>query len=67
MTPAAAAAQLLMEPTFFEYMQGGVEISCSVAIDFTASNGDPTMPQSLHYYLKPFRPQSLRDGHRGGG
>lgn len=52
-TVVVAAAQLLMEPTFFEYMQGGVEISCSVAIDFTASNGDPTMPQSLHYYLNP--------------
>jgi hypothetical protein len=29
--------------------QGGVEISFMVAVDFTASNGDPRSPQSLHF------------------
>jgi hypothetical protein len=28
---------------------GGCEISLVVAIDFTGSNGDPDMPNSLHY------------------
>lgn len=30
--------------------QGGVELSFVVAVDFTASNGDPRDPSSLHYY-----------------
>jgi hypothetical protein len=35
--------------TFMDYLQGGTEINCTVAIDFTASNGDPNDPKSLHY------------------
>ncbi|EFX80682.1 hypothetical protein DAPPUDRAFT_318381 [Daphnia pulex] len=35
--------------TFLDYLQGGTEINCTVAIDFTASNGDPNTPASLHY------------------
>jgi len=37
------------QPSFFEYITGGVEINCHVAIDFTASNGDVNKPTSLHY------------------
>lgn len=44
------------QPTFIEYLQGGVTMNFSVAVDFTASNGDPRNPQSLHYF----------DPHRGG-
>lgn len=29
--------------------QAGVEISFMVAVDFTASNGDPRTPTSLHF------------------
>jgi len=36
-------------PSFVEYIQGGTALNFSVAIDFTASNGDPRNPQSLHY------------------
>ena len=36
-------------PTFLEYIQGGTALNFSVAIDFTASNGNPRNPQSLHY------------------
>jgi len=36
-------------PTFLDYIQGGMEISFTVAIDFTASNGDPLSASSLHY------------------
>lgn len=32
-----------------DYLQGGLEIGLTCAIDFTASNGDPRDPRSLHY------------------
>lgn len=35
--------------TLLDYIQGGCEIELSVAIDFTASNGTPSDPRSLHY------------------
>lgn len=41
--------QLLQVPSFVDYLRGGVEISMACAIDFTASNGDPMNPRSLHY------------------
>ncbi|KAI7838705.1 hypothetical protein COHA_007502 [Chlorella ohadii] len=37
-------------PSFLDYIRGGVELSFVVGIDFTASNGDPKSPGSLHYY-----------------
>eukprot|EP01012_Entosiphon_sulcatum_P048700 TRINITY_DN67217_c0_g1_i1.p1 TRINITY_DN67217_c0_g1~~TRINITY_DN67217_c0_g1_i1.p1 ORF type:complete len:550 (+),score=88.35 TRINITY_DN67217_c0_g1_i1:41-1690(+) len=42
-------------PTFLEYVAAGFEISVVVAIDFTASNGDPASSSSLHY-RDPMRP-----------
>ncbi|KAG5463612.1 MAG: hypothetical protein BJ554DRAFT_6086, partial [Olpidium bornovanus] len=36
-------------PTFLEYIRGGANILMTVAIDWTASNGDPRTPESLHY------------------
>eukprot|EP00240_Pyramimonas_obovata_P000816 CAMPEP_0118955512 /NCGR_PEP_ID=MMETSP1169-20130426/60090_1 /TAXON_ID=36882 /ORGANISM="Pyramimonas obovata, Strain CCMP722" /LENGTH=535 /DNA_ID=CAMNT_0006903381 /DNA_START=178 /DNA_END=1782 /DNA_ORIENTATION=+ len=41
--------QVVDKPSFTAYLQGGLEISVAVAIDFTASNGDPSHPQSLHH------------------
>ncbi len=35
--------------SFVEYIQGGTALNFSVAVDFTASNGDPRNPNSLHY------------------
>ena len=35
--------------TFIDYIQAGCQINLTVAIDFTASNGDPRTPKSLHY------------------
>ena len=35
--------------TFLDYVHGGTELACTVSIDFTASNGDPYHPDSLHY------------------
>ena len=37
---------------FLDYIQGGTQISSMVAIDFTASNGIPTEPDSLHTITK---------------
>jgi len=41
---------LTIEPnySFSEYLRGGMNISAVVCIDFTASNGDPMSPNSLH-------------------
>ena len=36
-------------PTFLDYIQGGMELSFTVAIDFTASNGNPSSSNSLHH------------------
>jgi len=59
-TILVTSAQIVMEPTFFDYIHGGVEINCSVAVDFTGSNGDPKDPRSLHYHLNPSEPNSYQ-------
>lgn len=38
-----------VEPTFLDYIRGGTQIHFTVAVDFTASNGDPRTQGSLHY------------------
>jgi len=43
------SCMLETRPTFLDYIQGGMELSFTVAVDFTASNGDPRKPDSLHY------------------
>ncbi|XP_049401412.1 protein BONZAI 3 isoform X3 [Solanum stenotomum] len=35
--------------SFLDYISNGFELSFMVAVDFTASNGDPRSPDSLHY------------------
>lgn len=35
--------------SFVDYLRSGLQVSLSVAIDFTGSNGTPTDPRSLHY------------------
>ncbi|XP_052824651.1 copine-8 isoform X2 [Octopus bimaculoides] len=39
--------------TFLDYIRGGTQIHCTFAVDFTASNGNPTSPSSLHY-ISPY-------------
>uniref|UniRef100_A0A672FEI0 Copine IVa n=1 Tax=Salarias fasciatus TaxID=181472 RepID=A0A672FEI0_SALFA len=41
--------------SFLDYIMGGCQIQFTVAIDFTASNGDPGNSCSLHY-IHPFQP-----------
>jgi len=35
--------------TFLDFIQSGLQLNFTVAIDFTGSNGHPTNPASLHY------------------
>jgi len=48
-------ASVVQVPTFLDYIRGGCEISMVVAVDFTASNGDPRNPTSLHH-IDPSHP-----------
>ncbi|CAL4187739.1 unnamed protein product, partial [Meganyctiphanes norvegica] len=41
--------------SFIDYIKGGMDMNAFIAIDFTASNGDPRSPQSLHY-INPSAP-----------
>ncbi|XP_041047768.1 copine-9-like isoform X1 [Carcharodon carcharias] len=40
--------------TFLDYIKGGTQLNFTVAIDFTASNGNPSQPTSLHY-MNPYQ------------
>ncbi|XP_075690192.1 copine-9 isoform X1 [Rhinoderma darwinii] len=42
------------EYTFLDYIKGGTQLNFTVAIDFTASNGNPSQPTSLHY-MNPYQ------------
>ncbi|XP_078433387.1 protein BONZAI 1-like [Wolffia australiana] len=44
--------------TFLDYLAGGYELSFMVAVDFTASNGNPRLPDSLHYIDPMGRPNA---------
>ena len=35
--------------TFIDYLEARVQISLSISIDFTGSNGNPNEPRSLHF------------------
>ncbi|GCB63596.1 copine-3-like [Scyliorhinus torazame] len=41
--------QIVKEYTFLDYIMGGCQLNFTVGIDFTASNGDPRVPNSLHF------------------
>ncbi|XP_076469076.1 copine-8-like [Babylonia areolata] len=41
--------------SFLDYIRGGMQMNFTVAIDFTASNGNPSHPSSLHY-MNPYSP-----------
>ncbi|XP_029698865.1 copine-3-like isoform X2 [Takifugu rubripes] len=40
---------IVKEYTFLDFIMGGCQINFTIAIDFTGSNGDPRLPNSLHY------------------
>ncbi len=39
----------LQDSTFLDYIKGGLRLNLVVAVDMTASNGDPASPRSLHF------------------
>ncbi|GAB4845798.1 Protein BONZAI 1 [Ancistrocladus abbreviatus] len=46
--------------TFLDYLSAGYELNFMVAIDFTASNGNPRLPDSLHYIDPSGRPNAYQ-------
>lgn len=54
------------QPLFMDYVMGGAEIGLMVAIDFTASNGDPVQPGTLHY-LNMYQPNEYETAIRSVG
>ncbi|XP_024969832.1 protein BONZAI 1-like [Cynara cardunculus var. scolymus] len=46
--------------TFLDYLDSGFELNFMVAIDFTASNGNPRLPDSLHYIDPSGRPNAYQ-------
>lgn len=48
-TLAVSTVHITRYPKFLDYIAEGCELTVTCAVDFTASNGDPTSdPQSLH-------------------
>lgn len=41
--------QSLIDPIFIDYLRGGWQISLTVAIDYTGSNGSQDSRKSLHW------------------
>jgi hypothetical protein len=57
LTPADVA--LIKVHSFVDYLAGGCEINLIVGIDYTASNGTPNDPRSLHF-LNPHAPNQYQ-------
>jgi hypothetical protein len=51
--PSNSKKERASRPEFIDYLSGGCQISLAVAIDFTASNGDPRKPGTPHYFHPP--------------
>ncbi|KAK2974177.1 hypothetical protein RJ640_021468 [Escallonia rubra] len=49
-----------VQHTFLDYIAGGYELNFMVAIDFTASNGNPRLNDSLHYIDPSGRPNAYQ-------
>uniref|UniRef100_A0A672HZ81 Copine-2 n=1 Tax=Salarias fasciatus TaxID=181472 RepID=A0A672HZ81_SALFA len=43
------SCKIVRDYTFLDYILGGCQLMFTVGIDFTASNGNPREPSSLHY------------------
>uniref|UniRef100_A0A671VRK6 Copine-2 n=1 Tax=Sparus aurata TaxID=8175 RepID=A0A671VRK6_SPAAU len=49
MSEAQNSVEITRDYTFLDYILGGCQLMFTVGIDFTASNGNPREPSSLHY------------------
>jgi len=54
-TIVLTSCKVSKEYSFLDFVFGGTQINFTVGVDFTASNGDPRSPQSLHY-INPYQP-----------
>lgn len=54
------------EVSFLDYIRGGTQMHFAVAIDFTASNGAPSDPRSLHF-MNQMQPNSYEIALRSVG
>jgi len=50
--PEVDVPEEIARPTFVDYLSGGCELNLCIALDFTGSNGDPRVPDTLHYLSK---------------
>ncbi|WOK93562.1 protein BONZAI 3 isoform X1 [Canna indica] len=53
--------------SFLDYISSGFELNFMIAIDFTASNGDPRLPSSLHFIDPSGRLNSYQQAIMGVG
>lgn len=53
--------------SFLDFIRGGCEMKLLLAVDFTASNGNPRNPNSLHYFGDPNRPNDYLRAIRSVG
>ncbi|KAK3085627.1 hypothetical protein FSP39_006429 [Pinctada imbricata] len=58
--------KLFKRPSFLEFIYGGLQINFTVGIDFTASNGNPSSSNSLHY-INPYQPNQYQQAIRAVG
>ncbi|ESO90287.1 hypothetical protein LOTGIDRAFT_123531 [Lottia gigantea] len=61
-----ASWQISKDHSFLEYIFGGMQVNFTVGIDFTASNGNPRQPTSLHY-IDPYKPNEYIQAIRSVG
>lgn len=61
-----ASIEIMEEISFLDYIRHGTQMHFAVAIDFTASNGVPSNPQSLHF-INPHRPNNYEIALRSVG
>lgn len=60
--------KVIQQASFLDYIRAGAQIHFVIAVDFTASNGDPAYPDSLHYmdrmgrHLNPYESALLAVG-----
>ncbi|XP_041375349.1 copine-3-like isoform X2 [Gigantopelta aegis] len=61
-----SSCKIVKEHSFLEFIFGGMQINFTVGIDFTASNGNPAQPTSLHY-INPYQPNEYMQAIRAVG
>ncbi len=61
-----SSIEVMEEISFLDYIRNGTQMHFAVAIDFTASNGAPADPISLHY-INPHRPNNYEIALRSVG